>query len=329
MYYARGHNVSKLKDVLDVLVSHCLVTSSAFPSIEEMDSKLKSLVKSPKQALSQLAREDEEAASLLSTYLSGYATLRRFYDLRDEEVRLSPGQKPKHKPYARRKEAANALAAVIASAGDSINGGLFDRDVDVVVQVDGLLVLLGEALVFLNRKILIAPQATTIDDPAEPTRTFTLDQAFALIQAAEDLQTVASRIQDQCEAVLNAAFANYHDGSLPQSLSPAKGKAQQQPRSLQRSATGTSGSGMTGSQFSFLGSSAYSSQEIAASPVSSGSEMLVRKPGSSGRSKGDGKATRGWDWRVGFARGTTGNDVLSVLKLALAKEVADGWQEDD
>lgn len=329
MYYARGHNVAKLKDVLDLLVSHCLVTSSAFPPVEDMDSKLKSLVKSPKQALSQLAREDEEAASLLSTYLSGYATLRRFYDLRDEEVRLGSGQKPKHKPFARRKEAANALAAVIASAGDSINGGLFDPDVDVVVQVDGLLVLLGEALVFLNRECSFDFGDAISDKSAEPSRTFTLDQAFALIQAAEDLQTVASRIQDQCEAVLNAALANYHDGSLPQSLSPAKGQNQQQPRSLQRSATGTSGSGMTGSQFSLLGSSAFSSQELATSPVSSGSEMLVRKSGPSTRAKGDGKATRGWDWRVGFARGTSGKDVLSVLKLALAKEVADGWQDED
>lgn len=307
MYYARSHNSAKLKGVLDLLVSHCLVTSTAYPPIVDMDLKLKSLVTSPRQALAGLARTDEEAAILLSTHLSGYATLRRFYDLRDEDVCSVSGHRLTHKPLARRKEAANALAAVIASAGDSIHGGLFDPEVDAAMQVDGLLVLLGEALVFLN----------------QAARTFSLDQAFALIQAAEDLQTVGSRIQEQCETVLRAALANYHDGSLPQSLSPTK-RQQQQPRSLQ-----TSRSAMSGSQFSLIGSSAFNSQEMP-SPVSgSGSVMLVRQPGTSGKSNYGGDGKRGWDWRVGFARGATGKDVLGVLKLALAKEIADGWQEDD
>ncbi|KAF2100989.1 hypothetical protein NA57DRAFT_74584 [Rhizodiscina lignyota] len=305
LYYARAHNTTKMREVLDLLISHCLVTSSAYPAFADLDPSLKSFITSPKQALTRLAREDVEAAELLSTYLSGYATLRRFYDLRDEEVGLKEGQKPKHRPLARKREAAAALIAVIESAEDSIRGGLYDPEVDVVVQVDGLLVLLGEALVFLNQQ----------------RHTFSLPQAFAILKAAEDLQTVGSRIFEQCDSVLQAALANYHDGTLPATLSPSK----QQPRSLHRS--GTSGSGMTGSQFSLLEASTYSSQDFAASPASSGSELLVRaRPRTADREKEGGK---GWDWRVGFARKTAGKEVLGVLRLAVAKEIADGWMEEE
>lgn len=44
-----------------------------------------------------------------------------------------------------------ALLAVIDSAADSIHGGLYDEQRGSVVQVDGLLALLGEALVFVDR----------------------------------------------------------------------------------------------------------------------------------------------------------------------------------
>ena len=94
---------------------------------------------------------DSEAADLLSNYLSGYATIRKFYDLRDEEVLLKDGEKPAHLPMARKRTAANALAVIISSAASSIRGGLYDPDVETVVQVDVLLPLLGEALVFVNR----------------------------------------------------------------------------------------------------------------------------------------------------------------------------------
>lgn len=57
--------------------------------------------------------------------------------------------------------------------------------------------------------------------------------------------------------------------------------------------------------------------------------MLVKKHGptelrTNARSNG-----RGWDWRSGFARGTNGKDVLSVLRLALANQVADGWMTEE
>ena len=94
---------------------------------------------------------DTKAAEMLHTYLTGYATLRKFYDLRDEDMNLEEGQKPKTRPNARKNAAAIALLAVITSAADNIQGGLFDENRGSVVQVDGLLSLLGEALVFVNR----------------------------------------------------------------------------------------------------------------------------------------------------------------------------------
>lgn len=88
---------------------------------------------------------------MLHTHLTGYATLRKFYDLRDEEVNLEQGQKPRLRPIARKNAAATALLAVINSAADSIHGGLYDEDRGSIVQVDGLLALLGEAMVFVDR----------------------------------------------------------------------------------------------------------------------------------------------------------------------------------
>lgn len=52
---------------------------------------------------------------------------------------------------SRKRAAANALMVVISSAASSIQGGLYDADIETVVQVDVLLPLLGEALVFINR----------------------------------------------------------------------------------------------------------------------------------------------------------------------------------
>ncbi len=152
LYYARAHNSKKMKDVLDLLVSLCLVQSMAYPPESDLDARLKEFILSPKETLTQLARIDHEAARLLSTYLSGYATLRRFYDLRDEGLNVRETEKPRRRPLTRKKEAASTLMAVINSASDCIRGGLFDPTVDVVIQVDGLLALLGEVLPFINRK---------------------------------------------------------------------------------------------------------------------------------------------------------------------------------
>ncbi|KAL9062776.1 MAG: hypothetical protein Q9157_008640, partial [Trypethelium eluteriae] len=85
LYYARAHNGAKIKEVLNLLIAYSLVLSSAYPPKSDLDWRLKHFLSSPRDSLATLANLDHEAAELLSMYLSGYATLRKFYDLRDEE----------------------------------------------------------------------------------------------------------------------------------------------------------------------------------------------------------------------------------------------------
>ena len=140
-----------MKNVLDFLISRSVVESTAFPALAGLDSSLHALIFEPRQSLDQIAVVDSKAAEMLHTHLAGYASLRRFYDLRDEEVQLEDGQKPRTRPIARKIAAATALLAVISSAADNIHGGLYDGGRGAVVQVDGLLSLLGEAMKFVDR----------------------------------------------------------------------------------------------------------------------------------------------------------------------------------
>ena len=157
LYYARAHEAAKVKELLDFLSSLSLIHSVAYPSQSELDETLKSFTSSPGSSLNRLDRSDHEAAQILSKYMSGYATIRRFYNLRDEQHVSSFGigsyaVANRTGRQGRKQEAAGALIALIKSASDSIRGGLFDPDVDAVLQVDGLLALLGETLPLLNRR---------------------------------------------------------------------------------------------------------------------------------------------------------------------------------
>ncbi|KAH5155399.1 nuclear pore complex protein Nup85 [Parastagonospora nodorum] len=195
LYYARAHNTPKVQEVLRVLVAHCLIKSIAFPPPHELDESLNSLITSPKQTLTNLASIDSEAATMLSNHLSGYATIRRFYDLRDEEVLMKEGEYPAHRPMARKRAAASALSVIIASAASSIRGGLYDPEIETVVPVDLILPLLGETLVFVN----------------QPKRTFTLRHLYNLLAAIEDFETAPSMIRTQCEEVLSTTLSAAHD----------------------------------------------------------------------------------------------------------------------
>ena len=124
----------------------------AYPAKGDLDPQLNSLVHDPDTALSAIASVDVEGAAMLQFYFSGYATLRKFYDIRDEEIHLQKGQRPRFRPLARKRAAAEALMTVITSAADNIYGGLYDQDRKSAVQVDGLMVLLGETLVFIDRE---------------------------------------------------------------------------------------------------------------------------------------------------------------------------------
>jgi hypothetical protein len=282
LYYARAHDTPKIQEVLRVLVAHCLVKSIAYPPPSELDEALNSLITWPKQTLTKLASLDSEAASMLSNHLSGYATIRKFYDLRDEEILLKDGEKPAHRPMARKRAAANALAVIISSAASSIRGGLYDPEIETVVQVDVLLPLLGEALVFIN----------------QPKRTLTLRHLYDLLAAVEDLDTAPSMIRTQCEEVLATTLSAAHD-------------SENSYRTLQKS---TSNLTTASSQFSLI---EFGSQD---GQSTENSAVLVRGGGVD-------ESKRGWDWRRGFNKNASGEDVIRLLRLGVAREIGRAFAE--
>ncbi|PVI06665.1 hypothetical protein DM02DRAFT_667207 [Periconia macrospinosa] len=292
MYYARAHANAKIQEVLRVLVAHCLVKSMAYPPLSSLDDSLAALVTSPKKTLTQLASLDSEAAQMLSNQLSGYATIRKYYDLRDEEILVQKGQKPAHRPMARKRIAANALMVIIASAASSIRGGLYDPEVETVVHVDVLLPLLGEALVFIN----------------QPKRILTLQHLYSLLAAIEDLDTAPSMIRQQCEEALQTTLSAAHSSST--STFPAP--------NLQKS---TSNLTTASSQFSLINSVEFGSTDAQSTESSA---ILLSKDGNVDDTK------RGWDWRKGFSSGgITGQDLVRILRLGVAREVARAFGEGD
>lgn len=200
MYYARAHTIAKLRKTLELLTSLSLLHSVAMPTSELIDDRLRGLISKDRPALRELAQVDLEAATLLSSHLSGYATLRRFYDLRDQDVEgahvLSRNARPL-KSLERRRQAATALFGVIKSSADCIPGGLYDREAESVVSVEGLLVLFGEALPLLGQK----------------QRIFTEQQVFALIGIVEDYAAAPARIHENANSLLSASLAAYLDAT--------------------------------------------------------------------------------------------------------------------
>lgn len=215
----------------------------AYPPRSELDERMRGFISSPKQTFTSLASTDLEAAQQLSTWLSGYATLRKFYELRDEAVHGKSDPKSAHQVLSRKKEAAEALLIAVTSANNPIRGGLFDPSTEVVIPVDSLLVLLGEALPLLKKD-------------ASPV--LSIPQIFTLLKAVEDLQTIGPRIYAQCEAMFQSALDHVHGSEVPSA------------RALLRKET----SGMTASsQFSMVGSSMLDSIENGT--ISEGSGVLI------------------------------------------------------
>lgn len=287
---------------MDLLISYSLVHSRAYPATADLDANLHSLIKDPKACLTSIASIDEDAAAILQFYLSGYATLRRYYEIRDEALDLEEGQQPRFKPLARRRAAAKALTAVVSSAADNIYGGLFDPTRDSAVQVDGLLALLGEALIFVNRKYdPICARNPNIDGLPESTPILTVSQQFTILSAIEDLETVTPRVFAQCEECFRSTLLGYHNVPEGASLSPNA--------ILKKSI-----SNLSASTFSLIGN------ELLSGPTSAGSSgVLVPRPGD----KDSGRA-RGWDWRAGLPESTRGEDVLRMLRLGLARGLSFG-----
>ncbi|KAL9632493.1 MAG: hypothetical protein Q9164_005287 [Protoblastenia rupestris] len=234
----------------------------------------------------QLATFDPEAAVMLHNNLTGYATLRKFYELRDEAANLEKGQKTALEPMARKRAVTTELLAVISSAADNIYGGLYDESRKAVIRVEGLLSLLGEALVFVN----------------QPMSLLSLPQCFSLLKVIEDLETVSGRVFDRCEECFHSTIAAHQGDELAAS-----------PRQLLKAMSSMT----SASSFSLVGSSLLESKT---SDTMDSSHALV---------KSQQQETRGWDWREGVARDAKGEDVLRILRLGLAKDVARHWIDND
>lgn len=233
-YFALSHRTDRVREVLNLLTSYSLIQSTAYPPEKELDTDLKNLLQKRAQTLEERAKQDLEAAQLLGRMLSGYATLRKFYGLRDE---YSEGGVSSSKAASLKKQAAFALVAVIASSDDNIRGGLYDDTRDAVVSEDFLLALLGEATVFIN----------------ESPSVITLDQIDVVLKAVEDLQTVGSRVYDACDEFFNIV------------LSSGQGLKGSTPADLMKKSTGTLGA----SSYMLTGSSMLASR-INTSMASSG-----------------------------------------------------------
>lgn len=262
IYYARAHATRKLKDTISFMTSLCLLQSAAIPAHNALDQHLASLLSKERTALVQLARADPDAANLLGAQLSGYATVRQFYDIRDNNEHGGL------RPLERKRKAGDALIGAIESAADCIRGGLFDPEIESVVPVDGLLALLGEALPLLGQ--------------ARPV--FGKQQIFALMRVVEDFDTAPGRIRERAVDVLKGCINAYR------------------------------GSGSTGSDMGGSGMSGSSWDMVASSAMLQSQDKVIH---------------RGWDWRKGLdaAVGSQvdGTEVLMLLRMALAQEVAKGW----
>ncbi|KAF7622520.1 nuclear pore complex subunit Nup85 [Aspergillus flavus] len=303
--YARAHNRRKVKSVVDLLISYSLVQSRAYPAPANLDEQLHSLIREPKACLSAVAGVDEEAAGILQFYFSGYATLRRYYETRDEAIGLKEGQRPRFKPLARRRAAAQALVAVISSAADSIYGGLYDPDRDSAVQVDGLLALLGEALPFVEQS----------------TPTLSVSQQSAILSAIEDLETVTPRVYAQCEECFRSTLIEYHSSKRAGADSASNDAfvLPPSPRALLKKSVSSL---TTSSTFSFIGSDMIESARNRSGSGSAGSSgVLVPRSGDDARSA---YHERGWDWRAGLPEDAKGEDILRMLRLGLAKGLSFG-----
>lgn len=207
-------------------MSYSLMQSTVFPPTNDLDDHLHRLLTKRGQTLEQLANQDLEAAQLLGRMLSGYATLRKFYEIRDTPglASMSP-----HKAAMLRKQAAGALAVVISSSDDNIRGGLYDETRDAVVSEDFLLALLGEALPFIN---------------ADKETIISIEQMDTLLKAVEDIETVSSTVYNAADEFFKLVLASAH------------GMKGSNPKDLMYKSTGS----LSGSSYVLSGSSMLASQ---------------------------------------------------------------------
>lgn len=135
-------------------------------------------------------------------------------------------------------------------------------------------------------------------------------QTLALLSAIESLETVSPKIYAQCENCYIATLSSYHSSqSLP--------NPQDMMRKTVSSLTSSSGFSLAGSEL--LGESMTSG---------GGSGSMVKIGGRRDRKEDkEADVRRGWDWRRGVKSNARGADVLRILRLGLAQDLAKGWIE--
>lgn len=284
--YARAHSEHKVRQLVDLLTSYCLVQSRAFPPEEEMDPALSNLVSNPRQALAAMSEVDPQAVETMQFHLVGYACVRRFYSTRDSgDLSVS----------ARRKACAGPLVAALNSAADCIYGGLYDPERQSAIQIDSLLPLLGEVTALLSEE-------STTDESTK--RVFSSKQFYDILSAIEDLSVVSARVFAATEECLLASLRNY-SGSQPPSPHAMLKKSM---------SSGTS----TNFSFSMIGS-----EMLTRSNESLDSAVLVGKDKAQttdGVQRGwDWRQAFVQDGKDGASKG---QEVIRVLRLAIAKELS-------
>jgi hypothetical protein len=124
-----------------------------------------------------------------------------------------------------------------------------------------------------------------------------------LLRAVEDIQTVSSLVQAQAIEHLSSTLASYHADNSSSSSSPKT--------NLKKSVSSLT----TASSFELTGSEMLNSGM-------GGSGVMIAEPG-----PGKDKVDRGWDWRAGMPRTAGMPDLLRILRLGLAREIAGAWAE--
>lgn len=345
--FARARSIRKVKEIANSLIAYSLQQSRAWPPDEHLGGQLRSLVQTPKVCLTSIAAVDSEAAQIVQFYASGYATLRRFYGLRDELVLSKGDTKPQLRPLARRRAAAEALVAVIRSSADSIYGGLYDPERDSAVLVDNLLALLGEAVMFVNGRENFHEAATGLffffgivqfaDSSTEKPSILSIEQQSNILAAIEDLETVTPRVFAVAKEFFYECLNEYIYETTGENPKPIPSPPTSS-RDLKKSTSGLTAS----SSFSMIDSPmADSSMTQATNNTISSSGVLVHKPDTAREYAKP--IQRGWDWRMRLAEsssttneadaaeGSSADDeikpdqkLLRVLRIRLAQSMT--WQ---
>ncbi|RPA94315.1 hypothetical protein L873DRAFT_1701945 [Choiromyces venosus 120613-1] len=251
-FFALANDRFSLHNILTKLTTSSLLYSTPSPAAPSLDPVLSNLLKTPTSITSPILRFE----------LSGYATLRNFYESRDNG------------DHAR---AVKALVAVLKSAGEKLDGGVYDSDWDSAVEEWMIGVLLGELMPYINPR----------------KRYLGMREAMDVLKVITDFECVRGEVWRRAEEFLQRVLA--HKDSCA-------------------AASGSAGNvnGMTES--GYIAGSMISSWESVRDGIDSG---LVAPATST-------IPQRAWDWRDA-AEGWKVGDIIRVVRLGIAKIVADAW----